>query len=106
MIIIDILSFAISDFSETFIKSMIQNDFVFKSQYILKSLASKDPGFTFNLIHDNDTKVTNVFWMTSYMRDNFERFGNYILIEIMHSCVCYAKEFCYTTPVIKNKVGK
>ena len=61
MIITDILSFIISDFSDNFIKSTNQNDIIFKSQYTLKSLDSKDPGFTFNLTHDNYTKVTNVF---------------------------------------------
>ena len=106
MIITDTFSFAKSDFSDTFIKLMYQNDIIFKSRYILESLASKDPEFVFNLAHDNDNKVTDIVWTTSYIRDNFERFGNYILIDIMHSCVCNAKEFCYTTPVIKNEVGK
>ena len=61
-----------SDFCDTINKSMNQNDIIFKSQYILESLASKDPVFVFNLAHDNDNKVTGIVWMTSYMRDNFE----------------------------------
>ena len=39
-----ILSFAISDFSDTFIESMNQGKIIFKSQFILESLAKKDPG--------------------------------------------------------------
>ena len=85
MIIIDILSYTISDFSNILIKSMNQDAISFKNQFILESLAKKDPGFTFNLAHDSNNKVTGIVWITSYMRDNFERFGNYISIEIMHS---------------------
>ena len=43
--------------------------------------------------------------MTAYIRDNYERFGNYLSIDGMRSSVCNATEFCYTAPVIKNKVG-
>ena len=106
MIITDILSFAISDFSDTFINSINQNDIIFKIQYILEFLASKNPGFTFNLTHNNDDKITGIVWMTSYMRVNIERFGNYISIDIIHLSVCNAKNFCYIAPVIKNEVGK
>ena len=104
MIITDILAFVISDFSDTFIKSMNQNDTILKIQYILESLASKDPVFIFNLAHDNNNKVTGIVWITSYIRDNFERFGNYISIDIIHSSVCNTKEFCYISPVIKMKL--
>ena len=38
MIITDILSFAISDFSDTFIESTNQNDIIFKSEYIYWNL--------------------------------------------------------------------
>ena len=102
----DILSFAISNFSDTFIESMNQDEISFKWQFILESLAKKDPGFTFNLAHDSDNKVTGIVWMTTHMRDNFERFGNYISIDIMHSSVCNAKKFCYIAPIIKNKFCK
>lgn len=43
--------------------------------------------------------------MPSYMRDNFERFGNYLCIHIMYSSICNVKEFCYTSPVLENKIG-
>ena len=40
-----------------------------------------DPSFKFYLIHDNDNNVTGIVWINSYMRDNFERFDNYISID-------------------------
>ena len=101
---IDILSFAIKDFRDTFIKAMNQDAVSFKSQFILESLVKKDPGFTYNLAHDNNNKVTGIVWMTSYMRDNFERFGNYLSIDVMHSSICNSKEFCYIAPVVKNEI--
>ena len=61
-----------------------------------------DPGFNLNLAHDSNNKVL----MTSYIRDNFERFGNYISIYVMHSSIYNAKEFCYISPVIKDEIGK
>ena len=61
---------------------MNQDEISFKSQFILESLAKKDPGFT------SDNKVTGIVWMTSYMRDNFGGFGDYISIDVMHSSIC------------------
>ena len=98
----DILSFEISDFSDTFIESMNQDEISFKSQFILESLAKKDSGFTFNVSHDSDNKVTGIVWMTSCMLDNFEIFGDYISIDVMHSSICNTKGLCYIAPVIKN----
>ena len=49
---------------------------------------------------------TDIFWMTFYVRDNFERFGNYISINIMHLSICNAKFFYYIAPVIKNGIRK
>ena len=60
MIITDVLSFTIFDSNDTFIKSLNQNDIIFKSKYILEFLDSKDPGFTFDLAYDNDNKVTGI----------------------------------------------
>ena len=59
-------------------------------------------GFKFNLVHGNNNNVIDFVWMTSYMCDNFERFGNYISIHIIHSSICNAKEFCYIAPVINK----
>ena len=39
------------------------------------------------------------------MRDNFERFGSYISIDIMHISICNSKEFYYIAPVVKHEIG-
>ena len=44
--------------------------------------------------------------MVSCMRDNFERFGNYLSIDVVISYVCNTKELCYIIPVVLNKFGK
>ena len=44
--------------------------------------------------------------MTSYMRDNIERFGNNISINVMKSQVCNKKKNCYIDPGVLNEVGK
>ena len=44
--------------------------------------------------------------MTLYMRDNFERFSNYLCIYVMRSSVCNARKICYIAPVTKNEIGK
>ena len=56
----EIIPFTISNFSDTFVKSMNQDDILYKSHYILESLTSIDPGYTFNLAHDNDNNVTGI----------------------------------------------
>ena len=76
MFITDIISFVISDFSNIIVKSLNQDDIIFKSHNILEFFASMDPGFTFTLAHNNDNNVTSIVWMNSHMRDKFERFGN------------------------------
>ena len=100
IVMIDILPFAIIEFSRIFIESMNTEEITFKSQYILQSLAKIDPGFTYNITHDSDNNVTGIIWMTSYMRDNFETFGNKIFIVVMKSQVCNAKRFCYVSIMV------
>ena len=104
IIIIDILPFAITEFSRIFIESMNKEEITFKSQFILQSLAKTDPSFTYNITYDSDNNVTGIVCMTSYMRDNFERFGNNISIDVMKSQVCNAKKFCYIAPVVLNNI--
>ena len=58
---------------------MNQEDITFKRQYILQSLATIDLEFTYNITYDSDNNVIAIVWMTSYMRENFERFDNDIL---------------------------
>ena len=77
---------------------MNQDEISFKNQFLLESLAKKDPGFTFNLAHDSDNKVTGIVWMISYVRDNFERFGEYTSIDRIHSFICNAKGFFIYCP--------
>ena len=60
---------------------MNRDDVLFKSQYILEKLVHIDKWFTFNITHDLNNKVTGIVWMKSYIRDNFERFGNYLSID-------------------------
>ena len=70
---------------------MNKEKITFKSRYILQSLATINPGFTYNITHDSDNNVTGVVWMTFYMCDNFKRFGSNISIDVMKSQVCNAK---------------
>ena len=104
IIIIDILPFTITEFSRIFIESMNKDEINFKSQYILQSLAKIDPGFTYNITHDLDNNITGIVLMTSYMRNNFEKFGNNISIDVMKTQVCNAKFCCYIAPVVLNEV--
>ena len=40
------------------------------------------------------------------MRDNFQRFGNYLSIDVMRLSICIAKKISYIAPVILNEIGK
>ena len=100
------MSFAISEFSDAFVKLINQEDLSFKSQFILEKLSSIDKGFRYNITHDSNNKVTSIIWMTSNMRDNFKRFGNYLSIDEMRSYICNAADFCFIAPVVLNKIGK
>ena len=40
------------------------------------------------------------------MRDNFERFGNYLSIDVTKSSISNSAEFCYIAPVVLNKIGR
>ena len=70
---------------------MNRDEVTFKSQYILERLAHIDNGFTHNITHDYNNEVTGIVWITSYMRDNLERFGNYLSIDVIRSSVCNTK---------------
>lgn len=66
-----------------------------------------DPGYIYLIQHMIMIKnKTDIFWMTSHVRDNFERFGNYISINIMHLSICNAKVFYDIAHVIKNEIRK
>ena len=61
---------------------MNQEDITFKRRYILQSLATIDLEFTYNITYDSDNNVTAFVWMTSYMRENFERCDNNLSIDL------------------------
>ena len=84
---------------------MNKDEITFKSQYMVQSLAKIGPGFTYNITHDADNNVTGIVWMISYMRDNFERFGNNISVDVMKSQLCNAKKYNYIAPVVLNEVA-
>ena len=100
------MSFAITGFSDAFTKAMNRDDVSFKSQYILEKLAHIDKSFTFNITYDLNNKVTGIVWITSYMRDNFERFGNYLSIDVMKSSISNSSELCYMAPVVLNEIER
>ena len=89
--ITDTISFTISEFSDTFIQFMNQKAIAFKIQFILENLSFIDKRISYNIIHNSENKVTDIIWMISYMRDNFERYGNYFCIDVMRSYVCNTK---------------
>ena len=100
------MAFAITEFSDVFTKAMNRDDVSFKSQYILEKLAHIDKRFTYNITHDLNNKVTGDDWITSYMRDNFKRFRNYLSIDGVRSSVSDLKELCYIAPVVFNEIGR
>ena len=73
-------------------KLMSQENFAFKSQFILENSSSINKGFNYNITYDSDNKVTGIGWMISYLRDNFERFGKHLPIDVMRSSLCNAKD--------------
>ena len=88
---IDIISVAISEFSEIFIKCMNQEDDGFKSHFIFEKFSFVNKGFTYNITYNSENEGTGIVQMTSDMRDNFERDGNYFSIDVIRSLVCNAK---------------
>ena len=89
--ITDIISFTISEFSDYFIQFMNQKAVAFKSQFILEKLSFIDKGISYNIIHNSENKVTGIILMTSYMRDDFERYWNSVSIDVMKLYVCNVK---------------
>ena len=100
------MTFDITEFSDAYTEAMNRDDVSFKSQYILEKLAHIDKGSTFYITHDLNNKVTGIVWMTSYMRDNFERFRNYLSIDVMKSFISNSAEFCYMVSVVLIEIGR
>ena len=53
----------------------------FKSEYILEEMSKIISGFAYNITHNSSNDVSGIIWMTSFMRDNFGRFSNYLSID-------------------------
>ena len=78
---------------------MNQEVVVLKSQYILEEISIIDNGFAYNITHNSNNDITGIVWIISYMKDNFERFGNYLSIDVMRSTVCNAKHSIILHPL-------
>ena len=103
---LNIVDICVSTFSHIFRQSMNQEEILFKSQYILEKLCSTDPGFSYNISYDENNEVIGIVWVTSYIRDTFERFWTYLSVDIIYSSIYDAKELCYIAPVVKNEINK
>jgi len=49
----------------------------------LDMIASKAKGFVYEVARDGSGAVVGAVWQTATMRDNFERFGDYICLDVM-----------------------
>ena len=49
----------------------------------LKILSDKAPGFVYDLAYDSKGTINGAVWQTATMRDNFERFGGFICLDVM-----------------------
>ena len=56
---------------------------------MLERLGEIDPGFTYNLCMNKDNELTGFVWMTSVMRSNFQRFGNFLCLDAMKKKLMY-----------------
>ena len=61
----DVLTFAITEFSDICTNATNRDDVSYKSQYILEKLGHIDKGFNVNITHDLNNKVTGIVWMIS-----------------------------------------
>ena len=70
----------------------------------LKSYDPLTQKISYSITNNSENKVIGIVWITSYMCDNFKRYENYLLIDVMISYVCNLKEFRYIAPVVLNKI--
>jgi len=49
----------------------------------LQILSEKAKGFAYDIAHDSDGTINGAVWQTATMRDNFERFGGYLCLDVM-----------------------
>ena len=55
----------------------------FKLFQYLEALSDNDPGFTYNICHNTENKLTGFCWMTSVMRSHFERYHTILFLDVM-----------------------
>ena len=85
--LLDIYSFFISEFSNSFTRLMNKECMPFKSQNMLEYSSLIDSEFIYNIASGSDNKVTDIVWMTLYMGDNFEKFGNNLSFGMIRSSI-------------------
>ena len=49
----------------------------------LKILSERAVGFAYELAYDSEGTINGAVWQTATMRDNFERFGGFICLDVM-----------------------
>jgi len=49
----------------------------------LQILSEKAKGFVYDIAYDSDGTINGAVWQTATMRDNFERFGGFICLDVM-----------------------
>ena len=71
----------------------------------LEELASRDPGFTYNISTDASGEMTGFCWMTSIMRSHFERYHQCIFLDAMRRKT-NPHLWPYMAVVIVNELGE
>ena len=59
------------------------NDSLLQFKDYFEVLAENAKGFSYELSYDTEGVITGVIWQTATMRDNFERFGAFICLDMM-----------------------
>jgi hypothetical protein len=50
---------------------------------ILEQMTLLNAGFKYQMFQGSNGKITGCIWQTAVMRDNFERFGNFVCVDSM-----------------------
>ena len=59
------------------------SDSLLRFEEYLQILSEKAKGFAYDLAYDSDGTINGAVWQTATMRDNFERFGGFICLDVM-----------------------
>ena len=71
----------------------------------MNGLQKTNKGFICTMLHDSDGKYTGCIWQTTIMWDNFERFGNYVSVDMQHRDINTCL-WPYTSTTMLNELGK